>query len=141
MNACVFCGIVSGEAERSAVYEDDRCIVIMDLMPVNRGHALVLPKRHAELVADLPVGECAHLLEIGVRVSAAIRASTIRAEGVNFWIADGEVAGQEVPHAHLHVLPRFRGDGFRVVKDGGWAEPQPRVELDAAAAELRERWK
>ncbi len=140
MSGCLFCGIAAGDVERSLVYEDDVAAVVMDLMPVNRGHALVLPKRHATDLGELDEEVGGHLFKVGMRTAATLRRSGFPCEGVNLWVADGEAAGQEVFHVHLHVLPRFRGDDFRVVKEGGWTEPQPRDVLDADARQLQEAW-
>jgi histidine triad (HIT) family protein len=137
---CIFCRIVSGEAERSVVYEDEVVLVMMDLQPVNPGHSLVLPKRHAALLAELDEEATPRLFVVAVRAAAALRASPIRCEGVNLFLADGAAAGQEVDHVHVHVLPRFAGDPFRVGREGGRSEPAPRAELDALADQLRAAW-
>jgi len=108
----VFARILRGELPSTRIYEDDRVVVILDIAPVNPGHVLVIPKTPAQLVTELDPDLAAHMFTVGARVSKAVRAAAPRCEGVNFWIADGEAAGQEVPHVHLHVIPRFAGDGF-----------------------------
>ncbi len=137
---CLLCEIAGGALERSTVHEDEEFVIVMDLMPVNRGHALVVPRRHAELIGQLEPSERAAMMELAARTGAALRASDLPCEGVNLWIADGQAAGQEVPHVHLHVLPRFGGDRFRLVMEGGWTEPQPHALLDEDAARLRAVW-
>jgi diadenosine tetraphosphate (Ap4A) HIT family hydrolase len=137
---CIFCAVASGEAERSLVHEDDVLVVVMDIQPVNPGHALVLPKRHARYLADLDEDAAAQLFVGALRTAAALRRSGLRCEGVNLFVADGEAAGQEVAHAHMHVVPRFEGDPFRVGREGGWSEPPPRAELDGVAGQLRAGW-
>jgi histidine triad (HIT) family protein len=137
---CVFCGIVRNELERSVVHEDDTLLVIMDLQPVNEGHALVLPKRHAARLAELDDESAQRLFPAAVRTAAALRAAQFRCQGVNVFLADGEAAGQEVDHVHLHVIPRFVGDPFRVSRAGREAAAASRPELDAAAVRLREAW-
>jgi histidine triad (HIT) family protein len=139
MSECVFCSIAAGKAERSVVYEDGELLVIMDLQPVNPGHALVLPKRHATCLADLDENLVAQLFVTAWQTAAALRASGIRCDGVNLFVADGEAAGQEVFHVHVHVIPRFRGDPFRVEREGGWEAP-PSSDLDSAAEQLRSAW-
>ena len=139
MSECVFCAIAAGAAERSVVYEDDALLVIMDLQPVNPGHALVLPRRHAIHLSDLGEAAATPLFVAALRTAAALRASGIRCEGVNLFVADGEPAGQEVFHVHVHVIPRFRGDSFRIEREGGW-EASPRSDLDSAAGQLRAAW-
>ena len=75
-----------------------------------------------------------------MRTAAALRSSGMRCEGVNLFVADGEVAGQDVFHVHMHVIPRFAGDPLRVEREGGPAEPSPRAELNSAAERLRNAW-
>jgi diadenosine tetraphosphate (Ap4A) HIT family hydrolase len=108
----VFARILRGELPSTRIFEDDRCVVILDIAPVNLGHVLVIPKTPAQLVTELDPAVAAHMFTVGARVSKAVRVAAPRCEGVNFWIADGEAAGQEVPHVHLHIIPRFSGDGF-----------------------------
>jgi histidine triad (HIT) family protein len=137
--SCVFCDIVAGHAPASILFQDERTITFLDHRPVTPGHMLVVPRRHAAFLADLDPEDGAQLFRVGLRGAAALRASSLRCEGVNFHLADGEVAGQEVFHVHLHVLPRFTGDGFglRFPRDYRIRE---RAELDETAAAVREGW-
>jgi len=137
--SCVFCDIVAGHAPASILFQDERTITFLDHRPVTPGHMLVVPRRHAPFLADLDPEDGAQLFRVGLRGAAALRASSLRCEGVNFHLADGEVAGQEVFHVHLHVLPRFTGDGFglRFPPDYRIRE---RAELDEAAAAVRAGW-
>ena len=137
MSDCLFCDLAAGEAERSVAYEDDRAVAVMDLNPVNEGHLFVLPRAHAELLGELDDETGAHLFRVAMRLAAALRRTEIRCEGVNLFLADGEAAGQEIPHVHLHVLPRYEGDPFRIDREGGWEQAQ-RPALDRAAAAIRE---
>ena len=111
----------------------------MDIQPVVRGHMLVVPRAHAAYLADLDPEDGARLFKVGQLAAAALRNSGLRCEGVNFFLADGEVAGQEVFHVHLHVIPRFEGDGFglRLPPDYSF---RPRVELDETAGAIRRAW-
>src|SRR5512135_2054962 len=122
--SCVFCRIVAGAAPASRVYEDDRALVLMAINPVTPGHAMVIPKAHAPFLADLDDDLAQHLFAVTRRVAAALRRSGLRCEGVNLFLADGEAAFQEIFHFHLHVFPRFRGDGFRL--DANWSNRPPR---------------
>jgi histidine triad (HIT) family protein len=135
---CVFCEIVAGRAPASVVYEDDRCLAIMTIGPVNPGHLLVLPRAHAPYLADLDEETGGHLFVVAMRMAAAIRASGLRCEGINLFLADGEAAFQEVFHLHLHVFPRFTGDGFELT--GDWSVSPSREELDANAALIRQSY-
>lgn len=131
---CIFCAIVAGEAPRSVVYEDDLVVGFMDIYPVNPGHLLVAPKRHATSLADLPAETGSKMMDGAMRLAAAIQAGPLRAAGTNLFLADGEAAGQVVYHVHLHVIPRFPGDGFRLRID---YDPAPnRATLDQQAATI-----
>jgi histidine triad (HIT) family protein len=137
--SCVFCDILAGDAPASIVHEDERTVTFLDHRPVTPGHLLVVPRTHAASLAELDPEDGAQLFRVGMRAAAALRSSSLRCEGVNFHLADGEVAGQEVFHVHLHVIARFAGDGFglRFPPDYGVRE---RGELDAAADAVREGW-
>ena len=138
MADCIFCKILSGKAPVSFVYSDDVVAAFMDIQPVNLGHLLIIPKRHAPLMSDVTADEAAAMMLVAQRTTAALRASTLKCEGVNYFLADGEAAMQEVFHAHLHVFPRFKGDNFglRFAPEYYTRRP-PREELDQQAAELR----
>ena len=133
---CVFCKLVNGQFPISTVYEDDRVICAMDIQPVNTGHLLVFPKTHAAHLADMGPDLRAHLFKVAMRMSDALRASGVRCEGVNLLIADGEAAGQEIPHVHLHVIPRFDGDGFGFRFDDSYFVLPERDNLDEAARKI-----
>ncbi len=110
--ACVFGAIVAGGEGASVVYRDEDVVAFMDIQPVYDGQTLVVPRRDAALVAELDARSAAALWSGGLRVAGALRRSGPRCEGVNLFVADGEAAGQEVFHTHLHVLPRWNGEGF-----------------------------
>ena len=131
---CVFCEIVSGREPASVVYYDAGVIAFMDLRPINAGHLLVVPRAHAALLADLDERLGAAMFAVGQRLAGAIRRSGLPCQGVNLFVADGEVAGQEVMHTHLHVLPRTPGDGFRIERGSATTG---RADLDQAAALVR----
>jgi histidine triad (HIT) family protein len=133
--SCVFCRIVAGELPGTFVYRDERCAAFMDIKPVNPGHLLVVPLHHATHLADLDGAAAAHLMEVGHRLAGALRGSGLRCEGVNFFLADGAAAGQEVFHVHLHVLPRFQGDGFGLRFGPNHVE-RSRAELEQSARRI-----
>jgi len=134
---CIFCKIVRREAPASVVREDASTLAFMDIQPMNTGHVLVIPKAHAALVEDLPPAAVGPILEAAREISHAMRASGIRCEAVSFYLANGKEAGQEVFHVHLHLIPRWRGDGLglRVRPDRG--RVADRKELDDVAAKIR----
>jgi histidine triad (HIT) family protein len=139
MADCVFCRILAGELPASIAYRDERCVVLMDIQPVNPGHLLVIPVRHGAHLADIDGETAAHLMRVGHRAAAALRESGVQCEGVNFFLADGEAAMQEVFHVHLHVFPRYRGDGFGLTFAPRYHTTRPeRAELDALAQSLHQ---
>jgi diadenosine tetraphosphate (Ap4A) HIT family hydrolase len=139
MTDCLFCRLVAGQAEASVVYEDEQAVTLMDIQPVVRGHLLVVPRRHATNLADLDAEDGAQLFRIGQLAAAALRGSELRCEGVNFFLADGEAAGQDVFHVHLHVFPRHKGDGFGLQLPPDYSV-RPRAELDETARVLVQAW-
>jgi histidine triad (HIT) family protein len=137
MSDCVFCRILDGQLPASFVYRDERCAAFLDIQPVNPGHLLVVPVRHATSLADLDATAAADLMRVAHAAAAALRASNLPCEGVNFFLADGEAAMQEVFHVHLHVLPRVRGDGFGPTFSPEYSTRRPeRSQLDQVAAAL-----
>ncbi len=137
MENCIFCAIVAGRAPASIVYRDDVCTAFMDRQPVTPGHLLVVPNRHATYLAEVDEATAGHLFQVARRLDAALRASGLRCEGVNIYLADGEAAGQEVFHVHLHVIPRYRGDGFGLRFPPGYGARPARSELDEQAGRIR----
>ena len=138
MSACTFCDILVGRLPSSMIYRDELCCALVDIQPVNPGHVLVIPIRHAEYLADLDEETGTHMFRIAQRIAAAIRASTITCEGVNLFLADGEAAGQEVFHVHLHVIPRYKGDGFGLKLGPEYGHRPTRAELDDIAGRIRQ---
>ena len=116
-DACVFCGILSGERESSVVAEDEHAVAFMDEGPINAGHVLVVPRRHAAELGDLSVEEAVNTFRLVHRVASVLPKSGIRCEGYHVSQANGAVAGQQVFHAHFHLVPRFRRDSIRFSVD------------------------
>jgi histidine triad (HIT) family protein len=134
---CIFCDIVAGRAPASIVYRDERVCAFMDIQPVNRGHLLIIPVTHAPDLAALEPDTGARMFRVGQRLTAAIRGSGVPCEGINFFLADGEAAGQEVFHVHLHVFPRHAGDGFGLRYGPGYGVLPDRSALEAVAGAVR----
>lgn len=133
---CVFCRIVAGEIPAVKLYEDDLVLAFLDIAPVNRGHALIIPKKHYFSVTEIPAAEAGRLLEAAGRLGAALLRA-VDADGFNLLLSNGTVAGQVVPHAHLHVIPRFPEDGL--VLPSRHVPYADAAEKDAVAAEVRKR--
>ena len=137
MPNCLFCNILKGTVEASFVYKDDVVTGFMDIQPVNPGHVLIVPNQHASHIADLPEETGAWMFRVAQRIAAAIKCSGLLCEGVNFFLADGEAAGQEIFHVHLHVFPRFTNDGFGIKLGSGYFNLPPRLKLEETASTIR----
>ncbi|MEV4177866.1 HIT family protein [Nonomuraea sp. NPDC049709] len=135
MSVCVFCEIIAGRAEAAIVHEDDSVVAILDHKPATVGHVLVIPRAHVAGLADCDDAVGAAIWRTARRVSVALRASGLRCEGVRLSLADGEAAGQDVFHLHLHVVPRYPGDGVAVT--ASW-KSRSRESLDRDAALIRQ---
>jgi diadenosine tetraphosphate (Ap4A) HIT family hydrolase len=132
---CIFCKIVRKEAPASFVYEDDRVAAFLDLYPGSPGHILVIPKHHAVLAHELPAVSYGRLMEVTLTLCRALRESEFHRGGILWFLADGPPM-QEVPHVHMHLVPRAKGDGFgKILPPGRTAAP--RDELDRVAGSLR----
>jgi histidine triad (HIT) family protein len=111
-------------------------MAFMDINPVNPGHVLVIPKEHYASLAELPEAIGANLFTIAQRLSAAIRRSGVRCEAIRMHLADGAAAGQDVFHSHLHVYPKFVGDGYEAAMNNQSSRPS-RATLDSVAERIR----
>ncbi len=109
----------------------------MTIAPVNPGHALVIPKKHLTSLADIEEKAGMNLFKITARVAHAVRKSSVRCEGINLFLADGEPQ-QEILHLHMHVIPRFQGDSFRIPAEHR-SKPS-REELDKTAEKIRQAY-
>jgi histidine triad (HIT) family protein len=132
----IFEDILAGRAPGSFIYRDERVAAFMDIQPINAGHVLVAPIRSVQSLHELDDATAAHLFVIGRRIAVAIRQSGLCCDGINLFLADGAAAGQEVPHLHLHVFPRCKGDGFRL-QFGPASQKRPtRATLDETARQI-----
>jgi histidine triad (HIT) family protein len=107
---CVFCSIVSGELEADRVLEDDVLVAFLDRRPLFKGHVLLVPRDHVVTLPDLPAALRDPFLAAGQRLAAAM-VEALGAEGS--FVAMNNTVSQSVPHLHLHVVPRTKGDGLR----------------------------
>lgn len=112
MPDCIFCKIIKKEIPADIVYEDENCLAFLDITPVNPGHVLLVPKKHYENLYDLPDEVFKQLAPIIKKLAIAIKKG-INAEGINIGMNNERPAGQLVPHAHFHIIPRFSRDGLR----------------------------
>lgn len=135
---CIFCRLLGGQAPASFVHRGDRVSAFLDIQPVAPGHLLVVPHAHAESLAEISGEDLMCMMTVARRLAIALRVADLPCDGVNLFVADGEAAGQEVAHVHLHIIPRCRGDGFGLRFPKDYGTRPPRRELDRLAAELRE---
>ncbi len=126
MTDCLFCGIVAGTVAAHVVLADDIAVAFLDARPVFKGHVLVVPRAHHVTLADLPVGLVGPLFTRVRRVSAAMP-EALGAQGS--FVAENNTVSQSVPHLHVHVVPRTKGDGLR-----GFFWPRGRYADDDEAA-------
>jgi len=137
MSNCIFCKILEGSAEASFVFKGDKVTAFMDLNPINKGHVLVIPNIHHERFSKVEEDISGEIFSVAQKILRAIENSEIKCEGANLFLSDGEIAGQEVPHSHLHIAPRFKGDGHRMGFSGTDADEKERSKLEAVAESIR----
>ena len=109
---CIFCKIRKGEIPADKIYEDEHTFAFLDIRPINKGHALVIHKNHHQDIFDTPAEELCAMMATAKKVAEAVVKET-NADGVNIGMNNKAVAGQAVWHSHLHIIPRFEGDGLR----------------------------
>jgi len=137
MTDCIFCSIIRGDIPSKKLYENEYVFAFMDIQPVNPGHLLVIPKKHAAIITELDDKLIAELFKTARNLNSALRKSGIRCESVNFHLADGKSAGQEVPHVHVHVIPRFSGDGFGLKFPPDYKTPKDHLKIEETAVFIR----
>lgn len=137
MTDCPFCKIANGDLPSSIVYQDETCTAFLDVQPINSGHVLVIPNEHFEDLRGLPGEVGQHLFSLARHIAIALRKSGIQSPGINLFLADGKEAMQEVPHLHLHIFPRFEGDGFQFQFSPTYFELPTRDELDKNAHHIK----
>lgn len=109
---CIFCHIISGRVSSKKIYEDDKCIAILDINPCNPGHVLLLPKDHYAVLPQMPDDLVKHLFKVSKGISNA-QLKALQAGGTNIFLANGVSAGQKAPHFMFHIIPRKENDGIR----------------------------
>ncbi len=112
--SCVFCLINEGKIPSKKIYEDDKVIAILDISQATYGHTLVLPKEHYENICEIPADLYLHLMKVVQMLAIQIKAK-LNAPGINIINNCGEVAGQSVMHFHVHIIPRYPNDNFKMV--------------------------
>lgn len=126
---CVFCSIIADNAPAHVIFRDDLVIAFLSL----EGHPLIVPTRHISTLGDLDCESSARMMQTAAKVASAVRKAT-GCEGINLVLSDGQAAGQDVFHLHLHVVPRWHGDGVSLTWDTRTA---PDSDREASAQALR----
>ena len=131
---CIFCKIVAGEIPSRTLFEDEDFKVMLDVGPASKGHALILPKDHAANLYELPEETAAAVMKLAKKMALKMR-DKLHCDGLNLVQNNGETAGQTVPHFHLHLIPRYKGDGQNI----NWVPGKPsQEELEAVRKEITE---
>ncbi len=127
---CIFCNLANGIWPAEAIYEDDKVKVILDAGPASRGHALILPKEHADDMFDLDEESAAHIFVVANKVAKAMK-KTLNCDGMNILQNNGPIAGQTVFHFHLHLIPRYEGDSIALTWKPGSVTDEEKSEIIA----------
>lgn len=125
---CIFCKIAGGEIPSATVYEDEEFRVILDLNPAAKGHALILPKKHAGDVTELDGDTAAKVLPLAAKIGQGMKRA-LGCDGFNLVQNNGEVAGQTVMHFHMHVIPRYEGGPSIAAWEPGTAQPEELAQI------------
>jgi len=112
---CIFCKIVSNEIPSVKVYEDDRVFAFMDINPLNEGHILIIPKAHAATIYEITEADFLAVTSATHKLAAAVK-KALNPDGINLMQLNGRAANQVVPHLHVHIVPRWSGDGLTICK-------------------------
>jgi len=112
MNDCLFCKIVAREIPCNKIYEDENFLAFLDINPVNKGHSLVIPKKHSRNILEIEDETLKNLTVVVKKLSNKIK-TALKADGINIIINNEAGAGQIVFHTHIHIIPRFTDDGLK----------------------------
>ena len=124
---CIFCKIANGEIPTNSLYEDEDFRVILDMAPASKGHALILPKEHADNVFELPDEIGAKVIPLARKMATRMK-EKLQCDGFHLLQNNGEIAGQTVMHFHLHLIPRYANENNIIL----WAKGNPTQEELAA---------
>ena len=127
---CIFCKLANGVFPTNKIYEDDEFTVILDINPANLGHALILPKQHYANLFEIDEEVAGRAMKLAKKVATIIK-EELGCDGINVVQNNGEAAGQTVFHFHVHVIPRYDNDDFKI----GWPQSEPDADKQAALAE------
>lgn len=112
-NNCIFCSIIGNEISSTTIYEDAVVKVILDISPANKGHAIIIPKKHFKDIFELDEETASHIFAIATKISKAMK-KVLNCDGINILQNNGEAAGQTVYHFHMHIIPRYLKDTITI---------------------------
>ena len=118
---CVFCKIAAGEIPAYKIYEDEQTLAFLDINPVNPGHILVIPKKHAANLEEVEMAELSALMSTVKKMGVRLK-ERLGYEGYNVLMNNDPVSGQAIPHVHFHIIPRKAGDGLNRWPENKYAE-------------------
>jgi histidine triad (HIT) family protein len=127
MKECLFCKIAAKEIPASVIYEDEHAMAFLDVKPHSPGHAMVIPKVHAPNILELPDAEITPLFTAVKRV-AEMLSRKLKPDGITIGVNQGRASGQEVDHLHVHLMPRWHGDGGGSVQSAVNHQPKESME-------------
>ena len=132
---CIFCKIIAGEIPSAKVFEDNDVLAFLDINPVNRGHTLIIPKKHSENLLEMDEDTLNKCIKIIKKVAKSAM-DGVRCDGFNIGMNNYPAAGQVLMHSHFHVIPRFEGDGFKHWPQGRYADDD---DMEDARKAIQER--
>ena len=118
---CLFCKIVSGDIPSYKIYEDDFVLAFLDIAPTNKGHVVVVPKRHFANYEMIDEEYLAKVYSVVKKIGLALK-SGLEVDGYNTMVNNDPAAGQIIPHFHVHIIPRYKGDGLVQWPQGEYAD-------------------
>jgi histidine triad (HIT) family protein len=131
---CIFCKILNGDIPCVKIFEDDKVLAFMDIMPLNKGHLLVIPKIHVGNLMEIDPLLYGHIAAVTSTISRAVK-KAVNPDGINIMQLNGKAANQVVPHLHMHLVPRWEGDGLTICS---WTPVMgEQAEIEAVAEQIK----
>jgi histidine triad (HIT) family protein len=137
---CIFCKIANGIIPSSKVYEDEKYLALLDVMPATRGHVLIIPKEHYSTFLDVPKADLEGLIFLTQKVADGV-VKAVNAEGYKIEMFNGAISGQSINHFHIHIIPRYQNDGIEIIANSNWWVKKKNFYGEGQANELAEKIK
>ncbi|MEM4261944.1 MAG: HIT family protein [Candidatus Diapherotrites archaeon] len=137
MQECIFCQIAQKKSTAFIVYENEETMAFLDIFPSNKGHTLIIPKKHYENIEEIPEKQLIEIAKTTKKVSQAIKEAT-DAQGFNIILNNGKTAGQLIMHLHFHIVPRFENDNLKLTFKSNKAEKE---ELEETLKKIKQKIK